>query len=83
LCYIGNEYEKQDQQGKAAFNERNPDITKQHMASLCLLEKEWWAPTLNAEQSIEDENITTLIACTGRLFTTATRTKQNGCEYEI
>jgi hypothetical protein len=24
-----------------------------------------------------------LIACTGRLFTTATRTKQNGCEYEI
>jgi hypothetical protein len=48
--------------------------------------------TLNAEQSLEDENITTLIkdenittliACTGRHFTAATRHKQHGCEHKI
>jgi hypothetical protein len=47
--------------------------------------KDWTrrgTPTLNAEQSHEDENITTLIACTGRLFTAATRNKQHGCEHK-
>jgi hypothetical protein len=40
-------------------------------------------PTVNAEQSIEDENITTLIPYLGRLFTAATRHKQHGCEHKI
>jgi hypothetical protein len=32
-------------------------------------------PTLNTEQSLEDENITTLIACTGETFYTAQTTR--------
>jgi hypothetical protein len=38
--------------------------------------KDWTlrgTPTLNAEQSFENENITTLIACTGVLCVAATR----------
>jgi hypothetical protein len=29
LCWTFLKYEKQDQQGKAAFNERNPHMTQQ------------------------------------------------------
>jgi hypothetical protein len=97
---IKTKYDKQDQQGKAAFNERNPHMTQQQEPvarspggpktktgqGKPLVYEGWtWTgtPTLNAEQSLEDENITTLIACTGRLFTAATRHKQHGCEPKI
>jgi hypothetical protein len=36
-----------------------------------------------AEGSSRIENITSLIKCTGRLFTAATRHKQHGCDHKI
>jgi hypothetical protein len=40
-------------------------------------------PTLNAKQSLEDVNITTLNVCMWRLFTAIIRHKQHGCEHKI
>jgi hypothetical protein len=68
-----------NQQGQAAFNESTPTQSSNNNTG----HGGGHTPTLNAEQSLENENITTLIACTGKHFTATKRHKQHGGERNI